>query len=346
MPMPFQKAMLWESVEQQAVRCNLCHFKCLIKPGQLGQCRVRQNLDGVLYSLNYHRICAVHVDPIEKKPLFHFQPGQKSFSLAAVGCNFQCDFCQNWRISQVPRLQQKVGGESYRPDDLVTAAHRHRCASMSYTYTEPTIFMELCQDCGRLARQRGIANVLVSNGFLSPEAIDLAGEWLDAINVDLKAFTDDFYRQNCKARLEPVLQSLRHIARNTDIWVEITTLVIPGLNDSDEEFRHIADFVVNDLGPYVPWHISRFHPDYERTQTSGTSPETLERAYHIGRQAGLRYVYVGNLPGSGWESTYCHTCGKLLIERVGYTISHVHLVEGCCDGCKTPMAGRKLDSRK
>ena len=337
------EAVLWDSVDGDVVGCKLCNHRCRISEGNLGQCRVRKNVGGKLYTLSYDAVCAVHVDPIEKKPLFHFQPGRRSFSIATVGCNFRCDFCQNWQISQSPRLRNRVAGASYKPAELVATAAKRGCTSIAYTYTEPTVFMELAADCGRLARKQGLANVFVSNGFMTIEALEFARDFLDGINVDLKSFREEFYRDVCKASLEPVLDSLRYIANETDIWLEVTTLVVPGQNDSDEELGQIAGFIADELGPEVPWHISRFHPDHERMSGSATPSATLERAHEFGRQAGLRYVYVGNLPGSGRESTHCHECGQLLIERVGYQLGQYNLLNGACSGCGTAMAGFGLE---
>ena len=240
-------------------------------------------------------------------------------------------------------MQDQLKGESIRPEDVVNAALKSGCTSISYTYTEPTVFMELCADCGRLARQKGLANTFVSNGYMTIEAIDFAADFLDAINVDLKAFTEDFYRNRCKAKLQPVLDTLRYIARNTDIWLEVTTLVIPELNDSDEELKQIADFIGQELGSHVPWHISRFRPDFEMTDKYPTPTSTLERAYDFGKKAGLHYIYIGNLPGSGRESTYCHECGQLLIERIGYQIGQYKLLNSCCPGCGAKVAGAGLE---
>jgi len=337
------KAILWDALPEKAVQCNLCNFHCRIEPDKTGLCRVRQNFDGTLYSLNYHAICATNVDPIEKKPLFHFQPGRNSFSIGAAGCNFQCDFCQNWQISQYPRLNDALLGTSYTPEQIVSSARRHRCTSISYTYTEPTIFMELASECGRLAKEKGLANVFVSNGYMTTEAIDFARDFLDAINVDLKSFRDEFYRDLCKAKLQPVLDTLRYIAHQTDIWLEVTTLVVPGQNDSEEELKQIATFIADQLGPQVPWHVSRFHPCYERTGIPSTPPETLSLAYQCAREAGLRYIYVGNMPGFGHESTHCSRCTQLLIERNGYHIGRFNLLNGTCPDCGTSLAGKSLD---
>jgi len=338
-----KEAVLWQALDDRQVRCGLCNFKCKISEGELGRCRVRRNIEGALYSLNYHQVCSTAIDPIEKKPLFHFQPGSRSLSIATPGCNFQCNFCQNWQISQLPRSQNSLAGRSYNLDDIINAALKNHCRSISYTYTEPTVFMELCADCGRLAKKQGLANIFVSNGYLTIEALEFARDFLDGINVDLKAFSEQFYQRQCKASLEPVLQTLRHIARQTDIWLEVTTLIIPNQNDSNEELKKIAEFIAGDLGEDVPWHISRFHPDYEQKNSSPTPPETLMRAYELGRNAGLRYVFIGNLPGSGCENTLCHVCGNLLIERVGYQIGSYNIINGACPGCGTPVAGKGMD---
>ena len=336
------EAVLWEKRDGETVQCHLCAFDCVIAEGRTGHCRVRKNVAGQLFSLVYHSVCSASVDPIEKKPLFHFHPGQRSFSIATMGCNFQCAFCQNWQISQAPR-QGKINGEPADPEIIVQSAIDSRCSSIAYTYTEPTIFMELAADCGRLARRRGLANVFVSNGYMTRQALDFACEFLDAINVDLKAFTDDFYRQQCQAHLQPVLDTLRYIANHTDIWLEVTTLVIPGLNDSSQELENIARFIATELGPNVPWHISRFHPQYDCTDIPATPVETLKRAHQLGQAAGLRYAYVGNIPGNDLESTHCHQCGQMLIERTGYRLGSYNLLSGKCFSCGTPMAGVGLD---
>ncbi len=334
-----KEAVLWQPQDEQKVHCQLCRWRCSIPNGGLGRCHVRKNIDGVLYSLVYDKLCAANADPIEKKPLFHFQPGSRSFSIATPGCNFQCVFCQNWQISQMPLTQNVLDGQACDPEAIVTAAVQNHCTSIAYTYTEPTIFMELCAETGRLAKEKGLANVFVSNGFMSREAIEFAKPWLDAINIDLKAFTEDYYLDLCKARLEPVLDTIRMIARQTDIWMEITTLVIPGKNDSDDELRSIAEFIANEASVDVPWHVSRFYPQYKMPDNRPTGEKELERAYLIGRDAGLRYVYVGNLPGACAESTFCYDCGEMLIERCGYQILNNDIEAGQCPHCQSKIAG-------
>ncbi len=335
-------AILWERLTEDEsdlrVRCNLCSHRCVIPPGKQGACCVRENQDGRLVTLVYGRAIAQNIDPIEKKPLFHFLPGSRSYSIATAGCNFRCAFCQNWEISQMPREQELISGRIVSPDEVAVAAQRTGCASVAYTYTEPTIFAEYALDTARAAQALGLRNVFVSNGYMTPELLDLMAGLIDGINVDLKAGRGDFYHRVSGADLRPVLANLKTIQR-LGIWLELTTLVIPGLNDGDEELRWIAEYILRELGPDVPWHISRFYPQYRMNDRDATPSSTLERAWRIGRATGLRYVYVGNVPGHRTESTSCPHCGSIVVERLGYRIQSTALVSGACKQCGTLIAG-------
>ena len=332
------EARFYEKVEDQKVQCHLCAHECKIDPGKWGICHVRQNREGTLYSLVYGRIIAENVDPIEKKPLFHFLPGSRSYSIATIGCNFMCMHCQNYDISQYPRRHEgRIIGEARTPQQIVDQALATRSSSISYTYTEPTIFMEFAQDVGKLAMERGLKNVFVSNGFMTEPSAQALAEFVAADNIDLKSFRDDFYRKICKARLQPVLDTIERL-KKSGVWIEVTTLVIPGLNDSDEELTQIAHFI-KEVGEDIPWHVSAFYPTHEMLDRPRTPLATLIRARDIGLKAGLRYVYTGNIPGQGGESTSCYQCGELLIDRVGYAIRGFILEDGKCPKCQAAIDG-------
>ena len=333
-----RQAMLYEPLPEQRVRCNLCSHRCTIRPGHEGICLVRENRDGQLLTRVYGRVIAQNVDPIEKKPLFHFHPGSTAFSVATVGCNFHCDFCQNWEISQALREEHFLFGYEASPQQIVRTAQRYGSQSIAYTYTEPTIFFEYAFDTAKLAREAGITNVFVSNGYMTHEALEVLQPYLDGINVDLKSFSDTFYRRIAGARLQPVLDSLKKISE-LGIWLEVTTLLIPGQNDSEAEVRQIASFISKELGPGVPWHISRFHPCYQMDDVPVTPATTLRQARDIGSEEGLHYVYEGNVPGSKGESTYCYSCNRMLIERIGYQIRSNHIRAGKCPDCGVVIDG-------
>ncbi len=333
-----KEAMLYQELSEGSVACGLCNHRCTIKDGNYGICGVRQNRDGSLYTLVYDKIIASHIDPIEKKPLFHFYPGSTAYSIATVGCNFSCRHCQNADISQFTREKKGyIVGEEITPEEIATDAERAGCTSIAYTYTEPTVFFELAYETGQKAHERGIKNIFVSNGYMTPEALEQIAPYLDGINIDLKAFTDKFYREICGARLAPVLDTIK-LARNLGIWVEVTTLVIPTLNDSEDELRQTAEFL-RDVDVSIPWHISQFYPTYKLTNLPRTPVETLHMAREIGLESGLRYVFEGNVPGKGNENTYCHQCGEILIERWGYSILKNTVKDNQCPSCGSPVAG-------
>jgi pyruvate formate lyase activating enzyme len=332
------EALFYEKLPDDAVRCNLCRHRCRIPPGMRGICRVRENQSGRLVSLVYGRVIAEHIDPVEKKPLFHVLPGSKSYSIATVGCNFRCRHCQNYDIAQYePGAAGEVPGAPTTPDQIVKRALQAGCRSISYTYTEPTVFCEYALDVARLASAAGLKNIFVTNGYITPEALDALAPYLDAANIDLKGYSDDFYKRVVAARLDEVLACIRDYHRR-GIWIEITTLVIPGENDSDDQLEGIAGFIANELGCDVPWHISRFFPRYRMTDRDVTPPESLLRAVEAGRRAGLRFLYEGNVEG-GREYTVCPGCGSTVISRKGFRILDNMLAGGVCRQCGTKLAG-------
>ncbi len=330
------EAMLYEKLPDGKVRCELCAHHCTIADGKKGICRVRENRGGTLYTLVYGRTIARNVDPIEKKPLFNFQPGSTSYSIATPGCNFRCDWCQNADISQMPRERDLVIGTEATPEEIVADARRTGCRSIAYTYTEPTVFFEYTYEIARLAREAGLANVYVSNGYMSSQMLELFHPWLDAINVDLKAFREETYSKYVGGKLQPILDNLKAL-KKFGVFLEVTTLVIPGINDDPDELHRAVDFIVNELGVDTPWHISRFHPMYKMTNVPSTPLRTLESAGRIGREAGLRYVYIGNVPGNDGENTVCYSCGRVVVERIGYTTKIVGLDGSRCSYCGTEL---------
>jgi len=340
-----QEAALYTRLEGNQVECHLCAHRCVIPDGKTGICRVRQNRGGILYSLTYGLAISQAIDPVEKKPLFHFYPGSTAYSFGTVGCNFRCSFCQNWQISQVAREQGEIWGHQASPGYLATAARNYGCRSIAYTYNEPTVFFEYAYDTAVKASQWGIKNIYVTNGYMTTEMLDAFGEHLHAANVDLKAFSDQFYRRTCGATLQPVLDSIKAM-RQRGIWIEITTLVIPDENDSDAELRSLAGFIAAEVGVDTPWHVSRFHPDYQMCDGKEPTPlATLRRAREIGREAGLRYIYEGNVFGSRGENTHCYHCDTLLIRRQGFSVLENNIVSGSkCPTCGATIKGIGLAS--
>ncbi len=329
--------MLYSPLEEGKVQCYLCNHRCTILPSKRGICGVRENREGKLYTLVFGQAISLNVDPIEKKPIFHLYPGSTSFSIATVGCNFRCLQCQNHEISQMPRDQGRIDGSTVSPSKIVSLAKEYRCQSISYTYTEPTIYFEYAYETAALASKEGIKNIFVTNGYMTEEALKTIQPYLDAANVDLKSFQEKFYKEICGARLKPVLENLRWM-REKGIWVEITTLVIPTLNDSDKEFEEIAQFIVS-LGPEVPWHISAFYPTYKMLSLPRTPASLLHRAREIGIRAGLQYVYCGNIPGEEGEDTFCPHCSRKVIERVGFRVAKNEVIKGECRHCHAKIDG-------
>lgn len=336
--------VLAHALPDGSVRCGVCAHRCLVRSGRRGICGVRENVEGVLVCHAYGAVAAVGLDPIEKKPLFHVDPGSLSYSIATTGCPFHCLFCQNWEIAQAPRLRPDLPVRPLAPEEVVAEACRSGARSVAYTYVEPTVFLEYALDTARLAREAGLRNLFITDAYATPEAIDLLGRVLDAANVDLKSFDDAFYRRICGARLAHVLEAIVAM-RNAGIWLEVTTLVIPGRNDSDGELRALTGWIVETLGPLTPWHVSRFFPAHKMLDVPPTPAATLLRAADIGRAAGLRYVYVGNAPQLGLEDTRCTECGRLLIERSGYRMRSHLTAEGACPGCGRLLEGVGLARR-
>jgi pyruvate formate lyase activating enzyme len=335
-----KEALLYEKLGDAKVQCNLCAHRCTIAEGRVGVCHVRENVEGTLYTQVYGRTIAQHVDPIEKKPLLHFYPGSTAYSIATPGCNFRCRWCQNADISQAPREEHFLLGKEASPEQIVAAAQQAKCQSIAYTYTEPTIFFEYTYDIARVAQEGGLGNVYVTNGYMTGEMLEMLHPYLDAANVDLKGFRDEVYRRFAGARLEPVLDSLKKM-RELDIWIEVTTLIIPGINDEPPELQDAAQFIAEELGPETPWHLSRFTPAHEMTDVPPTAVSTLLEAQRIGREAGLLNVYVGNVPGEA--NTACHVCGHQLIRRRGYQLLANDVAPaGRCPECGTPVAGRGM----
>ncbi len=318
---------------KEKITCMLCQHYCQLKEGQVGICGVNKNEDGALKTLVYGHPSALNLDPVEKKPLYHLLPGTKALSLGTVGCNFKCPFCQNWQISQEHSIDTSV---NISPQKMVELAIENGAASIAYTYNEPTIFYPYAKDIGLIAKEKGLKNIFVTNGFESPEVVEDMASWLDAANVDLKSWDDAYYKKVLKGGLEAVKNTLRKMVKE-GIWVEVTTLLIEGDNDSDKDLKEMAAFIADELGKHVPWHLSAFHPDYKMQDHASTKLQTLQRAKKIATEAGLEYVYLGNVPVHG--DTYCPECGTLLIDRTGYSITQNSLKDGHCPKCNKAIEG-------
>ncbi len=336
--MELHPAKFWEKADHSKVHCQLCRFRCVIADGRRGRCGVRENRGGILYSLVYGQTIAENVDPIEKKPLYHFHPGSRSLSIATVGCNFHCLHCQNHEISQWPHERSGIPGTTMSPQDVVRHAVKSKSASIAYTYTEPTIFFEYAYDTAVAAKVAGIKNVFVTNGYTTTEALEAIAPYLDAANVDLKGFSDRAYRKVTGASLEGVLECLRDY-RRLGIWLEVTTLVIPGYNDSEDELRRIASFISGELGAEVPWHISAFYPTYKMQDRPPTPLATLHLARDVGRQSGLHYVYLGNVNDPEAGDTICPGCGQAVIRRQRLHFIETAISGHSCKYCRYEIAG-------
>ncbi len=331
-----KKAQLYEKRDDDKVQCHLCAHECVISLGKRGICGVRENQGGTLYSLNYSKVIARHIDPIEKKPLFHFLPGSRAYSVAAAGCNFRCDFCQNWQISQVTKGEsRRIVGEELSPEKIVSQAVSHDCQSVAYTYTEPAIFFEYAYDVAQLAHDKELKNIFVTNGFQTQQTIDKMTGLIDAANIDLKSFSDDYYKKVCGARLQPVLNSIQAM-HEAGIWLEVTTLIVPEQNDSQEELTQIAELIVS-VSPDIPWHISRFFPQYKMDDTGPTPLKTLTTAYDIGHKSGLNYIYFGNVAPDYYSNTECAN-GHTVIKRDGHLLDD-RIQNDCCPECGEKIPG-------
>jgi len=336
------QAMLYETLPGLRVQCHVCQWRCIIGPDKFGVCKMRQNKEGALYALNYAQVSSVAVDPIEKKPLFHFFPQSQVFSMGSWGCNFHCKHCQNWQISCVGVEAATSGSRSMSPEVAIDQAKRSHCGGIAWTYNEPSIWFEYTLDCAKLAKENGLYTVYVTNGYLTPEALDTIGPYLDAWCLDVKGFSDSFYRQLAKVpRWRGILEVAQRAREKWNMHVEAVTNIIPTMNDDDEQLEGIARWVRDKLGELVPWHVTRFYPYYQLSHLSPTPVATLQRAYNIGREAGLRFVYVGNVRGHDGENTICYSCGKTVIQRWGYQIAVLGVEDSKCKFCGAELNVRQ-----
>ncbi|MEE8373949.1 MAG: AmmeMemoRadiSam system radical SAM enzyme [Dehalococcoidia bacterium] len=333
-----REAMLYEELPDSVVRCNVCQWRCVVKPQKSGLCRVRQNVDGVLQILNYGEVSSVAVDPIEKKPLFHFHPASQVFSLGGWGCNFHCKHCQNWQISCQTPWEGREDSRQISPETSIELTKKYNCQGIAWTYNEPVIWLEYTLDSARLAKAEGLYTVYVTNGYATAEALDTIGPYLDAWRVDVKGFSDSFYRQLAKVtRWRGILDVAERAQKKWGMHVEVVTNIIPTMNDDDTQLEGIAAWIRDHLGELTPWHVTRFYPQHELRGIPPTPVATLERAYDIGKKAGLRFVYVGNLHGHEGENTACYSCGQVAVKRTGYQTQPVGLDGSRCRHCGTEL---------
>ncbi len=331
-----READFYEKLDRNRVRCTLCPHRCVVSDGQRGRCRVRENRHGNYYSLVYGRPSAIHLDPIEKKPFFHVYPGSRSYSIATVGCNMTCRFCQNWELSQAAPEDADLAYRS--PSDIVDMAEKSGARTISYTYNEPTVFHEYMLDCAKAGLERGVESVMVSAGFIEEKAQRALFPVLKAVKIDLKAFTESFYSQVCGGRLQPVLNALKRLA-DSGVWFEIVVLVIPTLNDGEDELNRMTEWIASKLGRDVPVHFSRYHPTYKMINIPPTPLQTLQRARRIALEQGCRFVYIGNIAVKEEQYTFCPSCGAAVIKRYGYRIIENSISNGSCKFCGKNIPG-------
>ena len=337
-----REAMLYEKLPNSRARCNICQWRCAIGPGKFGVCRVYHNLDGILYNMNYAKVSSVAVDPIEKKPLFHFFPGSLAFSVGGWGCNFHCQDCQNWEISCPGGDEPWRGSREIQPQAAVDLAKHYRCQGIAWTYNEPTIWFEYTLDSAKLAKDNDLYTVYVTNGYMTPEALDVIGPYLDAWRVDIKGFTDAFYQKLAKiSNWRGILEVAQRAKDKWQMHVEVVTNIIPTMNDDDQQLEGIANWIRDELGELTPWHVTRFHPQQHMLDLPPTPVSTLEHAYDIGKKAGLKFVYAGNVPGHSSESTICYNCGKPIVQRFGYQTKVIGLKDSKCQSCGAELNFRR-----
>jgi pyruvate formate lyase activating enzyme len=330
------EARWYEKIPHKKVKCTLCPRECVVDDRERGYCGVRENWDGIYYTLVHSKPCTYHVDPIEKKPLFHFLPGTTAFSIATVGCNVDCQFCQNWQISQI--RPEQADNLDLPPSRVAQLTRESKARSIAYTYSEPVVFAEYMNDCAVAGNERGIKSVMISNGYIQEKPMRELAEVLSAVKIDLKAFTEKYYQDIVVGELKPVLDTLE-LLRKLNVWTEIVYLVVPTLNDSDKEFRDLSKWIIDQLGIEVPVHFTRYYPQYKLQNLPPTPVKTLERARDIAMSEGIKYVYVGNVPNHPGEHTYCPSCGTILIKRHGYWIQENKIQNNGCPDCKHPVPG-------
>ncbi len=333
-----KEALFYRVIDEDegTVQCMLCPRKCVISKGQTGFCRARKNINGKLYSRVYGKVVSAHVDPIEKKPLFHFLPSSNAFSIATAGCNFRCKFCQNWQISQ--RDPNDVSYVYLSPEEVVNKAVSLGSETIAFTYNEPITFYEYMLDIAKLAKKEGIKTLMITNGYINEKPLRKLTKYIDAANVDLKGFTEEFYENVVFGNLNPVLRTLK-IMKEESVWLEVTNLIIPTLNDDPDDIKRMCEWIKENLGTNVPLHFSRFSPMYKLTNLPYTSVDTLEKAVSIAKEVGLKYVYLGNVPGHDCNSTFCPKCGRKLIHRVGFQVLTNNIIDGKCKFCGHEISG-------